>query len=185
VREPLDILHQLQLYARALGRPWLRPRIVQLPLDGSASRWVGLDFDGGIRPRAGLVSLALLGDLPPAGGPWCGALIDSWPEIIPNAVEDTGIAFQYDAPGVQAPQCVLIAVPPVSEKNWSYELLEETLLDTLQLAKIRAVDLPSLGTLGQLLPTVLLAANSENATISTSFAGHVRDGPTIVTGGNA
>ena len=79
--------------------------------------------------------------------------------------------FHYDAPGGQAPQCVLLAVPPPDRESWSYELIEETLLDTLALAKLRTVDLSGIGRLGQILPMAYLAANAANGAISTSFTG--------------
>ena len=150
-----------------------RPRIVQLPLetDPSIARWAALPFDGG-RPRAGLVSLAIDGGPPPsADDPWSALMLDSWPELIPNIEEDAGVAFHHDIPGAQAPQAVLLAVSPPGHTTWSFELLEQTLLHALDLAKLRTVDLTNLGAVGQLTPMIFLTANPANAVIATSFAG--------------
>jgi hypothetical protein len=49
--------------------------------------------------------------------------------------------------------------------------VERTLLDTLTLAKVRALDLSNLGAFAQLVPMTFLAANQANATVSTSFQG--------------
>jgi hypothetical protein len=173
VREPIAAWRRLVLYERAVGRMQGRPRIVQLPLetDPAIARWAALPFDIG-RPLAGLVSLAIDGgSAPQAADPWSGLLLDSWPELMPNVEEDAGVAFHYDAPGSQAPQVVLLAVSPPDRKAWSFELLEQTLFHALDLARMRAVDLSSLGSYGQLLPMSFLTANPNNAAIATSLAG--------------
>src|SRR5258706_227134 len=51
--------------------------------------------------------------------------------------------------------------------------------ETLALAKTRAVDGDLLGELGQLLPTVYVAANTEGDTIGTRFAGKLRAHPAV------
>jgi hypothetical protein len=178
VRAPVDAWRELRLLGRALGRAIPRPRIAQLPLerDPHPARWAALAFGAEAnRPRSGLVSLALVGANPPAAGqPWAGLLLDTWPELLPSREEDAAAAFQYDAPRAEAPQAVLLAVPPAAPQpgaTWSYEALERTLLGTLELARSRAVDLDHLGPHAQLLPLTFLAANRANMAVSTSFAG--------------
>jgi hypothetical protein len=173
VREPLDAWRHVIAYARALTGGPARPRIVQLPLEAPA-RWAALDYDGGAPHRSGLCSLAVFGGVPAADAPWSGLLLDEWPEILPNVEEDTGVVFHYDAPGAQAPHCVLLAVPPTRTETWSYDVLEETLLQTLETARMRALDLGNLGLYGQALPMCYLAANPANAAIATSFVGLVQ-----------
>ena len=51
----------------------------------------------------------------------------------------TGVAFHYDAPKAQAPQAVLLALPPDPSRNWVFEDLEAILLETLELAKLRGM----------------------------------------------
>jgi hypothetical protein len=144
----------------------------------SLARWASL---AGERPPSGLVSLALCGQtVPQASEIWSGLFLDSWPELIPSDEEDAGVAFHYDAPGSQAPQAVLLAVPPPGVEKWSFELLEASLMHALDLARIRCVDLSHLPGLGQILPTAFLAANAANATISTSFAGLLRNEAVIM-----
>jgi hypothetical protein len=74
---------------------------------------------------------------------------------------------------------VLLAVPRGPAETWSYDDLEATLLHTLRLAKIRALDLSGLGEYGQLIPMTFLAANSANETVSTSFSGLLVADPLI------
>jgi hypothetical protein len=71
-------------------------------------------------------------------------------------------------------------VPPTRTETWSYEILEETLLETLESARMRALDLSNLGLFGQVLPMAYLAANPQNAAIATSFVGLVMADAVIV-----
>ena len=182
VQPAVDAWRDVQLYGRSLDRNLRRPRIVQLPVGPAGAAWAGLGFPSeDERPRSGLVSLALLGQAPPgADGSWCGLLLVEWPEIIPAREEEAGLTMQFDAPGAQAPQAVLVAVPPDAQPNWSYDALERTLLDTLSLAQIRALELSHLGAFGQVIPMTYLAQNTAGAAVSTSFAGLLVADATVV-----
>ncbi len=72
--------------------------------------------------------------------PLSGLLLDEWVEVVPDDEVTTGVAFNYEAPGARAPQSVLLAVAPPGTARWEVETLEATLLETLELAKLRAVD---------------------------------------------
>ncbi|HKE95897.1 MAG TPA: hypothetical protein VKB34_16435, partial [Povalibacter sp.] len=98
-----------------------------------------------------------------------GLVIDEWTEIVPNARETTGVAFQFDVPDACAPQSVLIAVPPVPGQDWTTESLRLVLMETLDLAKLRAVDTNSLGAAAQHLPGLYLAFNAADHAVSTDF----------------
>ena len=74
-----------------------------------------------------------------------------------------------DDPGAEAPQAVLVAVPPRREGNWDLETLLAILNETLDMARIRAVDSDVLGPLAQVLPAIVLATNTANDTVSTDF----------------
>jgi len=47
--------------------------------------------------------------------------------------------------------------------------LQQVLLETLDLARIRAVDLEALGEVGHYLPAAYFAYNTTGATVSTDF----------------
>jgi hypothetical protein len=82
------------------------------------------------------------------------------------------VAFNYDAPGARAPQSILLAVAPPGTAKWEVETLEATLLETLELAKLRAVDPRALGgdALAQrALPAVYVPTNLAGEEISTDF----------------
>jgi hypothetical protein len=129
----------------------------------------------------------MLGAAPPAATqPWAGLLLDTWPELLPSAEEDAGVVFHFDAPRAEAPQAVLLAVPSVPSFGppgqtlpWTYDELERTLLGTLDLARIRALDLGHLGSVGQLVPMTFLVRNTADDAVSTSFAEHLAGDATI------
>ncbi|MCI0662166.1 MAG: carboxypeptidase-like regulatory domain-containing protein [Acidobacteria bacterium] len=84
--------------------------------------------------------------MPPSGSPQgmkclTFILVDQWQEGIPNpeGSEMTGIALRYVSPQAEAPNAVIIAVPPYRNKTeyWSTDLLANTLLETIELMQIR------------------------------------------------
>ena len=134
-------------------------------------RWVGLPLKAGQQIAGGRLSLVMQasGAVDPQQ-PLAGLLIDEWVEIIPNARETTGVAFQFNPPDSFAPQSILLAVPPAPDKAWTVGDLQRVLLETLDLARLRAVDAEALDQTGHYLPALYLAFNANNDTVSTDFA---------------
>lgn len=97
----------------------------------------------------------------------CGLLIDEWVEVIPSEKETTGVAFHYDSPGSRPAQSVLLAISPLYRNEggrWKSEHLVQSVLETIDLAKIRAVDSQSLKHIGHYLPALYFANNKEDDT---------------------
>jgi hypothetical protein len=165
-------LQRVFLYGNALGSPPPQIDVLQLPHVLEA-RWAGLHFAQDQHPVPGRLSIVLLRgaqtDEPVPTENWRGLLVDEWLELIPNKVEQTGVAFHYDTPGAEAPQTVLVAVRSGTGPAWDFNELVTTLQETLDLAKIRAVDTELLGDIRQLVPTAFLAYNPDGKTVSTSF----------------
>ncbi|MFY9555472.1 MAG: hypothetical protein WAV47_12240 [Blastocatellia bacterium] len=144
--------------------------VAQLPFV-SAERWVALPPLPGTTLPPSKLSLVLH-----TVGPvnttqvMTGLLVDEWVEVVPNTHEATALAFQFDVPDACAPQSVLIAVPPVPGQDWTTETLRRVLMETLDLAKLRAVDTRSLGAAAHHLPGLYLAFNTEDHAVSTDFA---------------
>ncbi len=174
VRPPLAALRLATMASEAIGGGRFELQIGQLP-HAPGTRWFGGRFhpkDGKAPPPAGALSLAVTRHLTfTPGGGWAGLLLDEWAELIPSAIQDTSFAVHHDAPGAEAPQCVLLAVPPVLGGGWNLPSLVDILHETLDLAKIRAVDAEHLGVLGMFAPTTYLAANLANDTITLDLAG--------------
>ena len=101
--------------------------------------------------------------------PLAGLLIDEWIEVVPSATETTGIALQYDQPNAAPPQTILVAVPPEIESPWTVWSLQQVLLETLDLARILAVDPDALDEVGHYLPALYFACNTAGETVSTNF----------------
>src|SRR4030095_5225869 len=147
----------------------LRLNIAQLPF-GSDDRWVGLPLKTGGTLPGGRLSIAVQssaqGDV---HKPLAGLLIDEWVEVVPGTTETTGIALQYDRPNATPPQTILIAVPPDLEAPWTIWSLQQVLLETLDLARIRAVDPDALNEVGHYLPALYFACNTAGEAVSTDF----------------
>ena len=82
-----------------------------------------------------------------------------------EASEVTGMAFKVDTPDACAPQAVLLAIAPDPARGWSLDILFDTVKETLELAKIRPVDLGDLLRLGRVLPAIH-SSNTVDQTLS-------------------
>ena len=100
------------------------------------------------------------GSVPPTGAAVAGLMIDEWVEVWPSSQQTTGIALNYSDPTSRPPQAILVAVRPDDFPDWTLQSLEGSVLEALDLAKIRAVDPDTLGALGQHLPALYFAFNS-------------------------
>lgn len=158
VRDGARRLADVLVLAEALGTASPGPALAQLP-DVPGEPWVG-----GAVPDSGALSgrvcLAIYGaDALPAAADQVsvGLLVDEWDETVPFRDHTTGLAVHYDQPDATAPQCLLVAVPPVRGQAWQLSDVVATLHDTLEAARNRTVELEHLGRdlYGQLLPLVV------------------------------
>jgi len=99
--------------------------------------------------------------------PWAGLLLEEWSELLPDAAQQTGIAFHYPSPRAEAPQAVLLAVPPVDAATWSTAVLLDVVRETFELSRIRLLTPDALSTLSLLLPATSLSVNSAGDALST------------------
>jgi hypothetical protein len=149
---------------------------VQLPHEANA-RWLALELAAGQEVAGDQLLLAMQfeagysGDSPAQSG----LLLDEWVETIPNRDETTGLAFHFDRPNSEPPQSLLLAVTPQLAGGWQWEDLVDTLHETLELAKKRAVEPDALARTGysQLLPALMTAVTRHLTTISLDFAMNV------------
>ncbi|MGH1488513.1 MAG: hypothetical protein ACRBK7_03830 [Acidimicrobiales bacterium] len=142
--------------------------VVQLPHE-PGERWLGLPLDNARLPAAN-VSLVIHapGGLQPSV-PQAGLVIDEWHEVIPSPTETTGVSMHFDAPGTRAPQTILLAVPPSQRQTtWTLDQLLDTVGETLDLAKTRAVDPSRVWMMNRALPAIYLAANARFETTTVN-----------------
>ena len=170
VRDGVARLNATLNYSEALDTgEKLKLTIAQLPYDAN-DRWVGLPLKAGQSLPGGKLSLAVQSTAPvDVRQPLAGLLIDEWVEVVPSATETTGIALQYDQPNAAPPQTILIAVPPEIGSPWTVWSLQQVLLETLDLARIRAVDPDALDEVGHYLPALYFACNTAGDAVSTDF----------------
>lgn len=173
VREGAAHLADALALADAFGATAPALAAVQLPhVAGEA--WLGGAVPDAAS-AAGRLSLVVANpdELPGAGAAGVALLADEWTELVPLREETTGVAVHYDQPDSTAPQCVLLAVPPVRGGGWSLAHLVATLHETLELARNRTVELEHLASdvYGQLLPTIVGELVPEAIGTTTEVAG--------------
>ena len=184
VRDGAARLETALLYGEATagGQP-LKLRVAQLPRQ-TGDRWVGLPATAQQPIAGGRLSLVVqtATGVPPAG-PVAGLVIDEWSEVVPDRTQVTGLSFHVDQPDARAPQSILLAVPPTEAHVWSLSALEATVLETLELARLRLVDGAALRAvpagppppgapplrLGQYLPAIYLASAPASDTVTTDL----------------
>jgi hypothetical protein len=134
--------------------------------------WAGLD---GEQPEPGRLSLVAQfaagfgGDF--TSGQLTGLFVDELVEHVPTETHETGVALDYDDPDVAAPQSLLLAMPP-ADGEWTEDALRTVLTDTMELFKLRMVDLSDLDDFGPLLPMLSFPKNEP-------VDGGPRDAPSI------
>lgn len=164
VRPGIGRLADVLLAARLRGaRIPAALRAMQLPVEpfpdadpAHRGRWVGFKFPAalGAEPVTSFV-LHALGTVDAATGVALLSL-DDYTEVVPAASTTTAVSFGFDAPGARPPQSILLAVPPVAGTAWSLDALAGVVGETLDLAKIRMVDLSSVAWAGRFVPTIYL-----------------------------
>lgn len=147
VREPMHHLENTLLLGESLGGGAITLQPLQFPYrpDGV---WLGLDFPA--KQANGVDDFAIDEDkllytahyaVPfDKTARQCGLLLDEWTEVVPSKTEDTGVAFHYDRPNSEAPQALLLALPPQFTRAWQWQDLVDMLHETLDLAKQRAIE---------------------------------------------
>ena len=176
---PVNARYDVDNVAEALGGPAFELAPAQLPHRPGAT-WNALPASSYVD---GAVSLALTGaGLVRRGRAVAGLLVDEWSEVVPSDVQTTGVAFAYDPPEAMAPQAILLAVPPVVGEPWTVGRLNQVLIETLELAHLRAVPPSALGAIRQYLPATVLAYNAERDAVSTN-PGTLTPAPTPSPGG--
>jgi len=172
VRPAVAALSDLLLAAEALDGPTLELTLAHLPAEPGA-RWIGLPFGDAAPAKARVATVVTtLAGVDPTKA-FGGLLADSWIEHLPGlttvaaggkyeAAEVTGLAFTVDAPDAYPPQAILLAVAPEAGRGWSLDVLLDVVRETLDLAKMRGVDLGDLPRLGRVLPFNRGGSNIEN-----------------------
>lgn len=88
--------------------------------------------------------------------PVFGLVIEEFSEHIPDTKMNTGLSFNYNTPNNEPPQAILLAIHPKATQEsdffWSEDDLRDILYDTIDLYKIRMVDVEAIHEYGYVLP---------------------------------
>ncbi|MET0742102.1 MAG: hypothetical protein ABWY78_01910, partial [Microvirga sp.] len=165
VREPLMRLGVALREAEAMGGTPPGLSLAQVPHRPGAA-WNGRPAPAYVDGAASLVLLG--GEFLAPARQIAGLLVDEFTEFVPSPTESTGMAFRYEPPPAMAPQALLLAVPPVIGEPWTVGGLNQVLLETLELTRVRALDPDDLGLVRQFLPAIVLPFNTEGDVPSTN-----------------
>ncbi|CAL1519322.1 hypothetical protein [Chitinophaga sp. MM2321] len=102
----------------------------------------------------------------------CGLLLDEWTEVIPSRQETIGVSFHYDRPNSEPPQVMLLAMPADFKGAWEWQELVNTLHETLDMAKKRAIEPTHIDntSYARFLPAVVSSMTVYPLTPSLNFA---------------
>jgi hypothetical protein len=96
-----------------------------------------------------------------------GLVIDEWTETIPSKQLSAGVSFEYNQPACQAPQCFLLCAPGnFDSATWSAQHLASIVIDTVELAKARLVDLDAYPEVAGVLPALMFPVSAGTPTQS-------------------
>lgn len=178
VRKPVNGYRKLMLLAESVtARDFTTHKVVQLPLHPAGTdQWLGLEIPPGYEMAGDTLSLVM--EIPEFYSPaqlQSGLLLDEWTEAIPDPNVTTGIAMNYDDPNNEAPQSLLLAVTPEIKGRWLWNDLMDTLNETLDMAKKRAVepDLIQETILSQVLPAIMAPVNGTSAAPGLDFGRNI------------
>lgn len=174
VSQKMHAVENLTFLAEALGTapPLLEP--VQFPY-AADSPWMALEFPPAAKT---LLENELLLYTAHYSKPFnsaeaqCGLLLEEWTEVVPSDTETTGITFQFDKPNAEPPQSILLATPPQFTGAWNWSDLVATLHETLDMARLRAVEPHQLDreAISVFLPATILATTWRPITIAADLS---------------
>jgi hypothetical protein len=158
----------------ATYQDWLRDALlefvpIQLPVAPGA-KWIGGQF--GVTVKADdVVSIAMHHAPPSFASPMAGLLVDEWTELVPSTHETTGIAMHINRPNAVAPQALLVAVAPRRSGRWAWSDLVAILNDTMDRARLRAVEPDAIKhPYFQLLPPIVTAFDDRMLSATAKFS---------------
>ena len=171
VREKLHAWEQAALLASALGRP--EPELLPIQIPHAGEPWLALELPDGFAIESDrLLYTAYYPAAFDKRVAQCALLVDEWVETIPGDSETTGIAFHHDSPDCEAPQAMLLVVPPEPTEGWLWTDIVDTLNETLDFARTRAVEPAQVDatTWASFLPATVSAATVSGISIAVNLA---------------
>ncbi|HZN87401.1 MAG TPA: hypothetical protein VFB44_00355 [Thermoleophilaceae bacterium] len=186
VRPAVRTWHELLLLTGAGSGAPCPLSASQSPRGDASERWIGGPFKATARPAARQQVVFHQPAKLTAGRPLAGIVFDEWVELLPGSdalaqtklegpdplpaeSELTGVSFHFDRPDAKAPQAILLAVPPTRARGWTEDVLALVVRDTLELAKLRAVDVGALPLVDDVAPGIRLNKLSPLGSLAFDF----------------
>jgi hypothetical protein len=178
VRPKMANYHLSSMVSESLADHTALREVIQLPIVSNLDdRWLSATLPDGYSIPEQAISLVL--DLPESYvtcNLQSGFILDEWNESIPESNAVTGVSFNYDQPDCEAPNALILAVSPEEKGKWLWTDLMDTLDETLQMAKKRAVDpdiLNANSPLGHALPAIVASVEASDSAPGLDFARNV------------
>jgi hypothetical protein len=162
---------QVSLLATAAGRS--EPEVLPTQFPHASEPWLAMEWPSTFTlPGERLLYTAHYPQAFDRTAPQAGLLVDEWVEVVPADTATTGVSFHYDSPDTEPPQAMLLVVPPDPAKGWLWEDVVASLHDTLDLARVRALEPELLARTAsaQFLPATVSEATVRGLGISANFA---------------
>lgn len=172
VRPSLHTLQTVMMLGEAFNGAAPQCLPLQLPFR-AGDTWLGMEFPGTmdlVHDTIAFVQCLPQGFQPAAAQ--AGLLIDEWMEMLPKQEEVTGIAFNFDQPNSAPPSALLLAVTPEITGKWTWDNLTATVLDTMERARLRAVEPDMIETLkgfATLIPSTIAEFSTGRSTVSLDY----------------
>jgi len=171
VRSKISTYHTAIMFADMFEHISTKPIVAQIPFRENDA-WAALPIE--IDPENFGDKLSLIMQVPDGfqtSGTLSGLLFDEFLEMIPNNNVTTGVAFHLDQPTSEPPQTILLAVTPELTGSWKWQDLLDTLHETLDMAKKRAVEPDKLSDTeyAQLIPAIITAVTKHFTTFSVDL----------------
>ncbi|ODR25780.1 hypothetical protein [Mycolicibacterium porcinum] len=179
VRPNLKLLEEAIMLTEAHGRNVGALHAMQLPHKNGAA-WLALDFPPEDTPDGERLAYVAVGPttFDPAARR-CGLLVDDWAETIP-VIEDkdagpqhtTGLAFHFDRPSQEPPQAMLMLTPATWNGAWAWDDIVAGIVDTFELARLRAVEPADLDStaLAQFLPATVASVTTSGLLLAANYS---------------
>jgi len=172
VREALGRWEQIVMHSEAFVSSALTLMPLQLPAH-PALPWLALAYPSGtVIEGERLCYTAHFSNAFDPALPQCGLLIDEWPEVLPANEQTAAVAFHFDRPNAEPPQCWLLATPSQFGEGWSWEDVVESARETFERARRRAVEPAHLDATpyARFLPAVVTATTVFPIAITVNLA---------------
>lgn len=141
IRQNVGCFMDLQMICESMCASPLPTHVLQFPYE-VGDQWLGLSGSD-VSRFAGYTSLLFTSAQAMAQtDSLVGFKLDEWDEVFASDEISSGVAVQFNQPGQEAPQAVLLSVPAGSDESWSWNVndLISSVIQAMDMAKYRTLE---------------------------------------------